>query len=157
MKTVAIKSIVLAGLLSVAGAGYAMQGDRHEHNCGEHRLQMMTKVLELSDAQQADIKALMEARKTDSEADRKQLGDLKKTLRTAPFDESTARTTADKIGELTARLAYQRASHRAAVGALLTDEQKSKLEAMSKMRGEKRGKKRGSCKGKGGHHKQHAQ
>jgi Spy/CpxP family protein refolding chaperone len=106
----------------------------------ERMLGKVTRQLDLSPEQQASVAALMAEARSAAAADRARMRELKAELRPdgGTFDAAGARATADELGEITARLSFRMAETRAAVHALLNEEQRAKLQALEAQRGERR-------------------
>ena len=120
----------LAALLT-AGVTWAMGPDYQADNFGGGRmLAYLADELDLTVAQEAEIRAIHEGVQEQSDADRQRLDELRESMRAQVenFDPGEAQKIADEIGEITTRVAYTRASTRASVRAVLSDEQLAQLE-----------------------------
>lgn len=91
-------------------------------------LQRMTKVLDLTDAQQASIKKIHAAERETTAALRAKKRENREALRQAevaqPFDESAVRALAEQRGNLETELTIAKARVRNQVDAILTPEQR---------------------------------
>lgn len=127
-------ALVLA-TATVAGPVSAWPG---EEGRSERMLGKMSSHLELSAEQQASVAGIMAEAREAGAADRKRMQEIKAQLRaqSARFDAGATQALADELGEITARSTYRMTETRAAVHALLGEEQRSKLEAMEAQRGE---------------------
>jgi len=139
-----IAAASLGVLVSLSAAAWAM-GPRGgmDHDPGR-MLTHMADRLELSDAQQEQLKSIVESGKEQSSADRKRLEELRGELEAMhdSFDQGQAQKIADEIGEITSRMVYQFSSSYAGFYSLLTDEQKAELEQLKEERGERRDRRR---------------
>jgi Spy/CpxP family protein refolding chaperone len=104
----------------------------------EKLLTHMTKILDLTEEQQAVIEPLLVSTFEEAKVDGARLDVLRKTLHDQRdvFDEVTAHAAADEIGQLTGRLVYRMASAQAAVYKLLDEEQKVAMNKMEEWRQE---------------------
>ncbi|GFE58317.1 Spy/CpxP family protein refolding chaperone [Geobacter sp. AOG1] len=100
----------------------------------EKRLARMARELGLSDAQQAQIKAIFAAEREKNgplmekmKAYRKQLHDAAKAT---PFDEAAVRTVATNQAQVEVELAVSRARIQSQINGILTPEQRQKLEKL---------------------------
>lgn len=123
--------------------------DRNEEHGGRF-LERMTKILALTEAQQASIKQVQAAEEEKIAALREKKQKIRQQLRQAetvkPFDESVVRTLAEQRGAIEAELTIVRARIHSQIDALLTPEQR---EIAAKLRSERGEKHKGR---KGGHH-----
>jgi protein CpxP len=91
-------------------------------------LQRMTKVLDLTDAQQASIKKIQVTERGKTATLREQRRANREALRRAeeaqPFDENAVRTLAEQRGALETELTVARAWTRNQIDAILTPEQR---------------------------------
>lgn len=117
------------------GPGGPHEGDPH----GGRMLAKMTEELELTAEQQATIKAIYATNREQGAADRERLRELHEQLRASEgdFDAGSAQQAADELGEITSRMAYQRASAQHQVREVLTDEQRAELDEMMEQRKER--------------------
>ena len=95
---------------------------------GDRLLQRMTRVLDLSSAQQEKIRALVDAHRQQCDPLREQLRTSHEALRAAekktPFDEAAVRALAAKQSQLQTELVVSRAKLRSQIDAVLTPEQR---------------------------------
>jgi Spy/CpxP family protein refolding chaperone len=144
-----------AGALALALATAAVAGPVSawpgEEGRSERMLGKMSSHLDLSAEQQASVAGLMAEARAAGAADRERMQEIKTQLRaqSSNFDASVSRALADELGAITARSTYRMTETRAAVQALLSEEQRSRLEAMEAQRGE-HGRKHGKGSGEKG-------
>jgi Spy/CpxP family protein refolding chaperone len=117
---------------SPAGAG---PGGRWAHKGGPgHRLAELAAVLNLTDAQKAQIKGLFEAQrpvvKPLVESLRTARTDLHKAFQSNPFDETAVRSAAQKEAAAHVELTVARASLHSKISAVLTPDQQSLLQKL---------------------------
>ena len=128
------KSIILVALLMAVAAGLATSAfAQHRHmGFGRHNgwmLNRMTKQLDLTEAQQTQIKGIMAAEKTKIQPLMQQLRQneqAEQASTNATFDENQARAFAGKQAQLTADLIVEKERMRSQVYAVLTPEQRQK-------------------------------
>ena len=140
-------ALVLA-TAAVAGPVFAWPG---EEGRSERMLGKMSSHLDLSAEQQASVAELMAEARAAGTADLERMREIKAQLRAQSdnFDARTSQALADELGQITARSTYRMAETRAAMQALLDEEQRGKLEAMEARRGE-HGRKHGKGSGDNG-------
>ncbi|HKJ04714.1 MAG TPA: Spy/CpxP family protein refolding chaperone [Geopsychrobacteraceae bacterium] len=147
-KTAVVAALITGTLLTgiaispaIAGRGYGNcdgpDNTRHQERQAErseHRLENMTKVLELTDVQQSQIKTIFagvqEKQKDQYQQrsnQRKQLQDLKSA---ATFDEDAFRAQAEKMAAHKIDMQVERMKTRQQILALLTTEQQEKAAIM---------------------------
>jgi len=130
-----ILSVVLAFALlgSVAIAQGPPRGPMHEGGgfFGEHMMEYFSDVLNLSDAQQAQIKQIMESNRPTVEPLFQQEMQNKKAMRqlvmSGNFDEAKARSLAQQSATVHAQIEVAHARALAQAYQVLTAEQKTKL------------------------------
>ncbi len=114
---------------------------RHRGTGPEDRIARMARRLDLTEEQQAQIKAILESERTTAAPLRQQLAESRKKMREAvlaePFDESAVRTLAESESETRIELEVSRARAKSRIHALLTPEQRE-LARKSGPWGEKR-------------------
>ncbi len=140
MKTL-VGGALLTGLLSLSTATLAMaQPGGHSP---ERMLQHMTEKLDLNDAQQEQVEAILAQRRADASADHQRMGEIRTALRAmrADFDADEARRLSDELGQIAARTSYSMTEATAEIYAILTPEQQADMERLSASR-EQRAKKR---------------
>ena len=146
MKTGSIKiaavSVALLAALSVAGVALAQgmhhhggpMGDEFGFGFGGHMLNYFSDVLDLTDAQQAQIKGIMEKEKPTIQPLVKQLMQAHKDLSaledSGTFDEAKVRALAAQNTQSLTELMVQKARIHAELMQVLTADQKSKLAAL---------------------------
>ncbi len=133
------RSMALTGLVaSAAGAGPAVGFDHltmASHDQGRMMAELADK-LDLTAAQETEIKTIYADASSASKADRERLRQLREQLlaQGADFDPGEAQKLADETGEITTRLVYSMASTRARIGAVLTDSQREQLQDLQAAR-----------------------
>lgn len=141
MKKSVLKTVAIVSLLGMGAAAFAMEphgGDRCARGGEGHRIERMTKVLDLTEAQVAEVKAIMANAKAAQQANREQMKSLRQALKKQPFVEDEARAVSEKLGQLSADMAYQRAATKGQIYAVLDDEQRTRMEALADMREKRR-------------------
>ncbi len=129
--------VALMVVLAVAGAALA-QGMHHhggpmggEFGFGDHMLGYFTDVLDLTQAQQDQVKAIMEKEKPVIQPLMKQLMQAHKDLSSledsGTFDEAKVRTLATQNVQTMTELVVQKARIHAELTQILTADQKTKL------------------------------
>lgn len=135
---------VAALLTATASAGWALAdgmggppsgGPRWAHEGGPgRRWAELSSVLNLTDNQKAQVKALFEAQRPAMKPLIDNLRTARATLRAAvhssPFDASAVRTAAQNVGLAQAEITVARASLRSQITALLTPDQQSLLQKL---------------------------
>ncbi len=108
----------------------------------EMHLEKMAEVLNLTDAQKEQIKAIFEAEKTNNEATMQQLSEIRKQIKalaaTETFDETAVRALAEQSSKLRVELIVSHAKVQNHIYNILTAEQKalaSKIEPLMKGHG----------------------
>lgn len=145
-------SVTLALLAAVAGplAGNALarpgQGPQSQDRCGErgeHKLDRMAVLLDLSPAQRAEADTVLEAERESMQALHDQVRTGQQALQRAalviPFDEVKVRELATAQAKLQTELMVARARQKNRLHALLTPEQQTKAAALKLQMGGGRG------------------
>lgn len=136
-----IAAASLGALVSLSATSWSMhhRGSGMDHDPGR-MLSHMAERLELTDEQRTQVRALVDAGREESAADRARLEELRGRLEAmrADFDPGEAQTIADEIGQITGRMVYRFASAYAEFYGLLTDAQRAELEQLQQERGERR-------------------
>ncbi|MDR2875929.1 MAG: Spy/CpxP family protein refolding chaperone [Methylobacillus sp.] len=135
-------ALAAASLLATVPAVAGDHGDwgRHsEKRCGGHDghdFGASFKSLKLTDAQKSQIKNIREKQKTQFEDRRKEMRETQKALmeaaRADKYDAAKVRELANKQGKLIADATVQRIETMRQIHAVLTPEQKQKLEERRK-------------------------
>ena len=128
------KSIILVAILMAVAAGLATSAfAQHRHmGFGRHKgwmLKRMTKQLNLTEAQQTQIKGIMAGEETKIKPLMQQLRQNEQAEQAninGTFDENQARAFAGKQAQLTADLIVEKERMRSQVYAVLTPEQRQK-------------------------------
>lgn len=147
-KTIAM---LLAGTMLFGGTGAAMAYGKHHdrgfcNKGGEYSQQGMPmralkRLDNLSDKQRDQIKALFREQRDQMRDLRDEMQDNREDLRDAiekDGDEKSLRKIAEKQGDLVTKMIMLRLQHREKLNALLTEEQREKLQEMQKERREDR-------------------
>jgi Spy/CpxP family protein refolding chaperone len=137
--------IVTAIVLAVAAglAASAMAQGRHgrfAHHDG-WMLRHMTKELNLTDAQQGQIKTILQAEKTKIQPLMKQLHDSRLAENsnvTGNFDEAQARTVANQQAQIMSNLIVEKARTKSQIYAVLTPDQRAKALQLMQERQQRR-------------------
>ena len=137
-------TLILGSALTTSGMVMAFPDGDHGrgHHNGEHRkgghhkermFERLAEELELTEGQKAQMKADREAGKEARKADRQAMRDLRKQLREA-IDSGADQATLDNLGAQLGKLEVAKMQHmhqkRQQFEAILTDEQKAKLEEL---------------------------
>ncbi|MCA0900618.1 Spy/CpxP family protein refolding chaperone [Microbulbifer agarilyticus] len=137
-------TVVLGGALAASGLVMAFpEGDRghgyhkaSHHKGGDHYERMFDRLaekLELTEGQKAQVKANRDAGKEAREADRKAMHEVRKQLKEAidsGADQATLNSLGTKLGELEVRKMQRRVEMHKQFEAILTDDQRAKMEQM---------------------------
>ncbi|MBK6749652.1 MAG: Spy/CpxP family protein refolding chaperone [Pyrinomonadaceae bacterium] len=146
-------AVVATGAIFVIAQKRANTGGGHGFGHGRgDRMGMALRGLDLSDEQKAKVKEIMEANKAEFEPTMQAMKDNRAKIQTlgtdGTFDQARVEGLAKEQGDLVAKTIVQKASVKAQVFAVLTDEQKAKAAEM-RTKFEGRGK---DHKGFGGKH-----
>jgi len=134
------KSIILVAILMAVAAGLATSAFAQHRHMGGHdgwMLKRMTKQLNLTDAQQTQIKGIMAGEKTKIQPLMQQLRQNEQAEQAninGTFDENQARAFAGKQAQLTADLIVEKERMRSQVYAVLTPEQRQKAQQLMQER-----------------------
>lgn len=116
---------VRGGLIAVPEGKF---NGRHRGGGPGNRVARMSKALDLTEAQQEEVKAILESAREKTVPLRQQLAETRKQIREAieaePFDESAVRALMEDQGQTRIELAVSRARTRNQIFALLTPEQR---------------------------------
>lgn len=144
------QSLLLGSVIAigVTSAGVAFAGHGKGEGCshgkhmkmgkgdydGEHRLERMTKKLDLSEEQRQQIRTVFDANQAERQALHDNMQQNRETLRKLMASENPAeadiRAIADTQGQLKADMIMMRTQTKLAIQAVLTDEQKAKMQRM---------------------------
>jgi Spy/CpxP family protein refolding chaperone len=130
-RQIIIGALVAATLAGGAGGAWAngAGGPPRGEFSPEKRLARLTKVLDLSDAQQAQIKALFAAEREKVAPLMEKVAGYRKQLhaagQAAPFDEAAVRTIATNLAQTEIELTVARARLHSQINAILTAEQRA--------------------------------
>ena len=149
MKKFWISTAIVAALgASLVFAQAAQHGERGEHGFMGGR---MAKALNLTDAQQAQIKSIMQAEKPKMQPLMEQLrGDeqqIRDATKATPFDEAKVTSLAANEAQVRAQMTVERARMQSQIYQLLTPEQRSKADAMQKQFGSRMHRHKGGSNG----------
>ncbi|WKT61782.1 Spy/CpxP family protein refolding chaperone [Microbulbifer thermotolerans] len=139
-------SVILAGALAAPAATLAFGGGQGPHHHKGHYMEHIAEELNLTEGQKAQLKANREAAREAHKAQRKQKRELHKKLREAiasGADQATLDSLGAELGRLQVAEMQQRHKQRQQFEAILTDEQKAKLEKLKVEREERRMERRG--------------
>ncbi|PKN12484.1 MAG: hypothetical protein CVU69_06790 [Deltaproteobacteria bacterium HGW-Deltaproteobacteria-4] len=113
-----------------------------KERAGGHFLERMTKILDLTEAQQASIKKVQAAEQEKTAALHEKKREIRQQLRQAegakPFDENAVRVLAEQSGAIETELTIVRARRHSQIDALLTPEQRNLAAKLRPEPGEKR-------------------
>jgi protein CpxP len=142
--------IASIAVLVIGASVFALGHGRFEmlqHGRGEGRghgdmLEHMARELNLTDTQKQQVKAIMEAAESSTEATRTKLDDIRKQLDAATangqFDETQVRNLANQKAQLEADMMVEHLRAKSKVFSILTAEQRTKAEEMHKRMGSHR-------------------
>ncbi len=150
------KILVLAGIAALligatvfALAQHPGMGEKMRGQGPGDMVEHMSRELNLTDAQKAQVKTLFEAQKATEEQRHTKLDELRKQIDAATangqFDENTVRNLASQQSQLMTDQMVDHMRLHSQIYGLLTAEQKTKADQMMKMHGE------GGPGGPGGH------
>jgi protein CpxP len=139
------KILVLAGIaaLLIGATVFALaqhQGEKMRGHGPGDMVEHMSRELNLTDAQKAQVKTLIEAQHATEEQRHTKLDDLRKQIDAATangqFDENTVRNLASQQSQLMTDQMVDHLRLHSQIYGLLTAEQKTKADQMMKMHGE---------------------
>ena len=159
MKKTAIIPALIIGTLLVAGSAFAWPGGHSKSNCDssqgnkgqgmtqeqhedrmENRLEKMAIILDMTEQQQEQLKALFEKKWQDRQSMRTEMQTSREALREYKqgnkFNEDEFRAIAQKHTDLKTEMMVQHAKTKQEVLAVLTPEQQQKAEELRAMDGE---------------------
>ena len=118
--------LLLMSYPSIAGPGGGEFGERGM------RWKHLSRHLDLTEEQKNSVRSIMTEAKGTVVGDRREIRTLKKELANnlEPFDPVSAQLTADRIGAITTRIAFNASQAMSRVYALLSTEQREKFRAM---------------------------
>lgn len=135
----ATKTLSIVGVVALAGAFAVSQAAGHYRHMGmggpfgpspEHIVAFMTDTLDLTDAQQAQAKQILEKEKPGFQTLMQQMADGHKQMRaleeTTTFDEASVRAQATKQAQTMTELIVAKARVKSELFAILTTDQKAK-------------------------------
>jgi Spy/CpxP family protein refolding chaperone len=145
LTTLLAGSLATAGIITVSHAGphcgerSGAYGEGMGHSEGRHDpLQRLMHQVDLTDAQQSEIKAIIETSRTDTENVRKQLLDSRKAMRNlvtgSDYNIEKVRELADQQATLRAELTVARIDTMHRTLQVLTDEQQAKVAKLREQR-----------------------
>lgn len=142
-----LRSLILAGFISsglMVAAVQACPGMGGPEMGGPGRGEKMFNKLDLTDAQQAQMKTLHEQMQTQTKPLHEKLRELRQQEMALldSYDEKTARTVIAEKSDIMQKLDFMRLNNMQQINALLTTEQKDQLKKMQAKRMEKMKKER---------------
>lgn len=157
---VLIIMLAIGGTLATRALAFHGDGDRRSEDCGkgygkqhQDRFEKMSRALDLTEVQQQQIKAILDASREANRPIREKLREHKTAMRTAvkrePLDQQQIRGLAASGAELKADLLIRRAQTRQQVDALLTPEQLELREKIRPLHQPKHGKRHHHQRGHG--------
>jgi protein CpxP len=150
-------AVALNGNLALAGenpAAAAQVSGRHghgegQHERGQHLLARLTKNLGLSEQQKSQVAALFKENQAQAKplyaGMKAERGALRTLVHSGSADEAAIRAQSAKVAAIQADLAVQRAKGARQLQALLTPEQRTKLQGLMAEREKKHHGKRHGC------------
>ena len=134
-------TMALAAVLAAPGMSVAFSGGEHGPRHHKHQMfERMAEKLELTEGQKAQLKANREAGRESRMAERKEMRELRDQLREAvdsEADQATLDQLSVELGRLKVAEMQRRKKMQEQFEAILTDEQKAKLEQMKSERKER--------------------
>lgn len=131
MKLTRSKILMAALAISVLGAVAAAQGHMHGGMHGDHMLSFMTDYLDLTDAQQAQAKDILDKGKATMEPLIQQMGqshsDIAQVVHSGSFDEARVRSLAAQQSQAMQEMIVQKARIDSQLFQILTADQKAKM------------------------------
>lgn len=131
------KFFVVTALVLALTAGLAVavtQGATGQHHHNGWMLRRMTRELNLTDAQQTQIKNILQAEKAKTQPLREQLRENRQSQNTGTaagaFDEAQARAFANKQAQILSNLMVERARTKSEIFAVLTPDQRQKAQQL---------------------------
>lgn len=142
-----LRPLILAGFISsglMVAAVQACPGKGGPEMGGPGRGEKMFNKLDLTDAQQAQMKTLHEQMQTQTKPLHEKLRELRQQEMALldSYDEKTARTVIAEKSDIMQKLDFMRLNNMQQINALLTTEQKDQLKKMQAKRMEKMKKER---------------
>jgi len=130
-----------AALLSLSAAAWS-GGEHRMHHDPARMVAHLADRLELSEGQRTQVEQQIDAAADQHSQYRDELTSLREQLRDMRenFDPDTARSITDRIGEITADLAYEAARSRSEIYAILNETQRAKMEELMEKRASGRSK-----------------
>ena len=143
---VSIVALIIGATILALGQGDAVMGhlrhfqhrsDRPAHSFGPEMVDHIAGVLNLTEAQKAQTKTLMEAGHAAIAPLQQKIGEVHKQLELATangqFDEAQVRALATQQGQLTAETIVEHERMKSKIYSLLTPEQRTKADELLKM------------------------
>ena len=131
MKKIVVALALMLGLSAWTATSSARPGMGHERGMFDH-LGYIADEIGLSEEQEQQINEIVDAAELASAVDRERMRQIRDELRDLAVsdDQSQAQILADELGEIAARIAYNRFETRAQVNAVFTEEQLASMEAI---------------------------
>mgnify|MGYP001316292228 CR=1 FL=1 len=121
-----IRTLTVAVALTAASTAVLAGGPKGDH------ADRMARMLDLNDEQRTQVQEIMREHRTEMQELRAQIREQRKALHASAtadeFDEAQAREQADKLGDLMGDAAFHGSRMRHEIHAVLTPEQRQKLE-----------------------------
>lgn len=140
-KRIVIGLAALLVVVGIAALGQSMAGNGgHWHRGGflNRRIAHLTRALDLTDAQQQEVKSLVEAQRPALKGMMQQLVSERQQMLAATqngqFDQSKVQAIASQQGQTLANLIVARQELRSKIYSLLTPEQRTKFDQMQQRR-----------------------
>lgn len=140
-KRIVIGLAALLVVVGIAALGQSMEGNGgHWHRGGflNRRIAHLTRALDLTDAQQQEVKSLVEAQRPALKGMMQQLVSERQQMLAATqngqFDQSKVQAIASQQGQTLANLIVARQELRSKIYSLLTPEQRTKFDQMQQRR-----------------------
>jgi periplasmic protein CpxP/Spy len=140
-----IAALIIGATVFALGHGRLGMGQHgrgegpHGGGFGPGMLEHLAKVLDLTEAQQSQIKTILEAGQSAEEPIRKKMDEVHKQLEAATangqFDETQVRTLANQQAQLMADSIVEHERMKSKIYSILTAEQRTKAEEMHKQGG----------------------
>lgn len=119
--------------------GQEMTAEQHEERM-EHRIEMMSEILDLSEEQEQQIEALLQAQFEQKSTQREQMRagqqELRDKMQATDFNEAEFRALAEQQAKLKIDLMVEKAKTKQQIAAILTPEQQEKAEKLMELRGQ---------------------
>jgi Spy/CpxP family protein refolding chaperone len=136
-----IAALVIGATIFALAQGHPGMGEKMRGGPGD-MIEHISRELNLTDAQKAQVKTILEAQRVTEEERHNKLEEIRKQISTATangqFDEATIRPLANQQAQLMADEMVDHLRMHSKIYALLTEEQRTKADQMMKMHGGER-------------------